>query len=59
MYERAVGAGTVRTMAYAGRRETVQFLAIPVATQRNPLSGGGVVDLRGRRQGEQAREDDT
>ncbi|MCC8364309.1 TonB-dependent receptor [Lysobacter sp. A6] len=37
--------GTLRAMAYAGRRDVEQFLAIPVGTQRNPLSGGGVIDL--------------
>lgn len=35
----------VRLLAYAGQRDTTQFLAIPVATQANPLSGGGVIDL--------------
>ena len=39
-------AAQVRMLAYAGEREVVQFLAIPVGTQRNPLSGGGVIDLR-------------
>lgn len=38
--------GEWRAMAYAGRRHATQFLAIPVGTQRNPLSGGGVIDLR-------------
>ncbi|HYJ32674.1 MAG TPA: TonB-dependent receptor [Candidatus Binatia bacterium] len=45
---------------YAGSRAVVQFLAVPVAAQANPLHGGGVVDLdrgyygfdaRARRQG--------
>ncbi len=31
--------------AHAGRRQTVQFLSVPVAAQRSPLSGGGVIDL--------------
>jgi iron complex outermembrane receptor protein len=57
VYERAFGAGTLRTMAYAGRREIAQFLAIPVATQRNPLSGGGVVDLRSPYAGTDVRWD--
>lgn len=35
----------LRLMAYAGERATTQFLAIPLATQANPLSGGGVIDL--------------
>jgi len=36
----------LRLLAYAGKRGVTQFLAIPVATQRNPLSGGGVIGLR-------------
>ncbi|HBK45207.1 MAG TPA: TonB-dependent receptor, partial [Xanthomonadaceae bacterium] len=36
---------TLRLMAYAGRREVEQFLAVPVATQANPLHSGGVIDL--------------
>lgn len=40
------GSHEWRAMAYAGRRHVTQFLSIPVATQRNPLSGGGVIDLR-------------
>ena len=44
--EHAASAGTLRATGYAGRREIVQFLAVPVATQRNPLSSGGVVDLQ-------------
>lgn len=40
-------AQSLRLMAYAGRREIEQFLAIPVSAQANPLSGGGVVDLAG------------
>jgi iron complex outermembrane receptor protein len=30
---------------YGGRREVVQFLAVPVAAQAAPTSGGGVIDL--------------
>ena len=37
-----------RMLAYAGRREVVQFLAVPVAAQASPTSGGGVVDLASR-----------
>ncbi|UHQ20703.1 TonB-dependent receptor [Lysobacter sp. KIS68-7] len=37
--------GGLRAMAYAGRRDIEQFLAVPVSTQGNPLSSGGVVDL--------------
>jgi iron complex outermembrane recepter protein len=35
----------LRLLAYGGNRDITQYLAIPVATQRNPLSGGGVIDL--------------
>ena len=35
----------VRAMAYFGQRSVLQYQAIPVAVQRNPLSPGGVVDL--------------
>ncbi|MCI4568417.1 TonB-dependent receptor [Lysobacter sp. CFH 32150] len=45
----------LRLLAYAGEREVTQFLAIPVATQRNPLSGGGVIDLRAPYAGLDAR----
>ena len=45
-WTRRAGVGELRAMGYAGRRDVTQFLSIPVATQRNPLSGGGVVDLR-------------
>ncbi|UXI68722.1 TonB-dependent receptor family protein [Tahibacter amnicola] len=38
-------AGTWHTLVYAGNRQVRQFLAVPVAAQANPLSGGGVVDL--------------
>ena len=43
--ERDIGASQLRLLAYAGEREVTQYLAIPVAAQANPLSGGGVVDL--------------
>lgn len=47
VYERDVGTGArVRLLAYGGEREISQVLSIPVATQRNPLSGGGVIELR-------------
>ena len=36
---------TWRVLAYGGTRDVEQFLAIPIATQANPLHGGGVVDL--------------
>lgn len=37
-----------RVMAYGGTRSVVQFLAVPVAAQASPTSGGGVVDLESR-----------
>jgi len=46
VWTQRAGAGELRAMAYAGRRHITQYLSIPVATQRNPLSGGGVIDLR-------------
>ncbi len=36
---------SLRAMVYYGSRETVQFQSIPVATQGNPQSPGGVIDL--------------
>ena len=57
--QRQLGAvvehGAFRATVYAGRREVEQFLAIPVATQRNPLSNGGVVDLHSPYAGVDAR----
>jgi iron complex outermembrane receptor protein len=47
VYEHDVGADArVRLLAYGGEREISQVLSIPVGTQRSPLSGGGVIDLR-------------
>ncbi|WP_460712703.1 TonB-dependent receptor family protein [Lysobacter terrae] len=43
--ERDIGASQLRLLAYAGKREVTQYLAIPVAAQASPLSGGGVVEL--------------
>ena len=43
--EHVASAGTFRATAYTGQRDVVQYLAVPVGTQRNPLSSGGVVDL--------------
>ena len=45
VFEHAASSGALRATAYAGRREVLQYLAVPVGTQRNPLSSGGVVDL--------------
>ena len=48
IYEQDVGGGnTLRLMGYYGQRAVTQYLAIPVATQGNPLHSGGVVDLDG------------
>lgn len=35
----------MRVIAHAGQRDVEQFLSVPVAAQRNPLGGGGVIDL--------------
>jgi iron complex outermembrane receptor protein len=35
----------LRAMAYGGRREVEQYLALPIAAQANPLNSGGVIDL--------------
>jgi iron complex outermembrane receptor protein len=46
LFEQGLGeAQTLRAMAYTGNRQIVQYLAIPIATQANPLHSGGVVDL--------------
>ncbi|WP_422650939.1 TonB-dependent receptor [Cupriavidus sp. H18C1] len=45
-HERRIDAdNTLMAMVYYGRRETRQFLSIPPAAQRSPLSAGGVIDL--------------
>ncbi|MDX6083283.1 TonB-dependent receptor [Xanthomonas campestris pv. incanae] len=46
---------TLRLMAYGGKRSVEQFLAIPVAVQRNPLHSGGVIDLDSNYEGADAR----
>ncbi|HSS07437.1 MAG TPA: TonB-dependent receptor [Rhodanobacteraceae bacterium] len=49
IYEQQFGGGsTLRMMGYYGQRDVTQYLAIPVATQGNPLHSGGVVDLGGK-----------
>lgn len=56
IWERAVSAhSSVRVLGYAGQRAVEQFLAIPVATQNNPLHAGGVIDLDGDYRGTDAR----
>ncbi|MCQ4167595.1 TonB-dependent receptor family protein [Tahibacter harae] len=48
VYAQPLGGGhSLLAMAYAGRREIGQFLAVPVSAQASPLSAGGVVDLGG------------
>ena len=39
------GGHRLRAMAYGGRREVEQYLALPIAAQANPLNSGGVIDL--------------
>ena len=55
VYERDIGAHQLRLLAYGGDRDITQYLSIPVATQRNPLSPGGVIDLRAPYAGIDAR----
>ncbi|WP_302069606.1 TonB-dependent receptor [Fulvimonas sp. R45] len=46
VYEQTLGErDRLRAMAYGGQRGVLQFLSIPVATQRDPLQPGGVVGL--------------
>jgi len=40
------GAWELTASAWLGQRAVEQFLAVPVAAQRSPLSGGGVIDLQ-------------
>jgi len=49
------GAQEWRLLGYGGTRDVLQFLAVPLAAQGNPLSGGGVVDLDSRFAGIEAR----
>ena len=45
-HERRIDANnTLMAMVYYGQRDTRQFLSIPPAAQRSPLSAGGVIDL--------------
>jgi hypothetical protein len=56
LYEKRVDArNDLRLMLYGGERETTQFQSIPPATQANPLSAGGVIDLKRRYAGLDAR----
>lgn len=46
VYVHPLGGGQqLRAMVYQGSRATVQYQAIPVAVQNNPLHPGGVIDL--------------
>lgn len=46
IYERHFGAdNTLRALVYGGHRDTEQFQSIPAASQVNPLSPGGVIQL--------------
>jgi iron complex outermembrane recepter protein len=46
VYEHPLGGGDVMRLAgYAGARDVVQYLSIPLGPQLAPTSGGGVVDL--------------
>jgi iron complex outermembrane receptor protein len=56
LYERRLGAGRdLRLMLYGGDRGTTQFQSIPPSAQANPLHAGGVIDLRRRYAGFDAR----
>ena len=49
VYEQPLPADqTLRAMGYVGSRQVVQFLALPISSQTNPLNSGGVVDLGSR-----------
>lgn len=46
VYDRPFAIGhRLRAMAYGGRRDVEQYLALPIAAQGNPLNSGGVIDL--------------
>ncbi len=48
IWEHDLGGGhALRLMAYHGRREVEQYLAVPKSAQANPLHSGGVIDLGG------------
>lgn len=55
LFEQEQSGHRFRVLAYAGQRDVLQFLAVPVAAQANPLSGGGVVDLSSRFSGAEVR----
>ncbi|WFC42375.1 TonB-dependent receptor [Pseudoxanthomonas sp. SE1] len=46
VYEWPFASGhLLRAMAYGGRRDVEQYLALPGTAQANPLNAGGVIDL--------------
>lgn len=53
--KRLNGGNELRAMLYYGERDTVQYLAIPAAAQRNPQHSGGVIDLARRYAGADVR----
>jgi iron complex outermembrane receptor protein len=55
IFTQQVEQQTWRLMAYLGRRDVQQYLAVPVAVQANPLHAGGVIDLDGDYGGLDAR----
>lgn len=56
IYEQPLGDDqTLRLLGYYGDRDVQQFQSIPVATQLNPTSPGGVIDLDGNFYGSDVR----
>jgi iron complex outermembrane receptor protein len=55
VYEHRLGAHNLRAMAYTGKREVTQYLAIPPTTQAAQTHAGGVVDLDGSYEGADLR----
>ena len=56
LYEKRIDAThDLRLMVYGGERQTTQFQSIPASAQISPLSAGGVIDLRRRYAGLDAR----
>lgn len=53
--EHGIGPGRLSFTAHGGGRDTVQFLSVPPASQINPLSSGGVIDLDRSYEGADAR----
>jgi iron complex outermembrane receptor protein len=51
VYEHRLGAHDLRAMVYTGKREVVQFLAIPAGAQAPATHAGGVIDLDGSYEG--------